>query len=145
MTEPEELRILIIDDDKDVRERLGNILQRRGYSILAAEDGLEGLEMVKNNAIDVIFCDIVMPKMDGLEFLNKLHEYTLKVEVIMVTGLPSVEWLAESIDKNAVEFMTKPLTIDDVLNCLNRAKRRIKEKKETFHAALERMRLNHIL
>jgi len=143
--EPEELKILIIDDDHDIRERLASILTRRGYSVLVAENGLEGLEIVKHSAIDVIFCDIVMPEMDGLEFLNKLHEYTLRVEVIMVTGLPSVEWLTESMDNNAVEFMLKPLTIDDVLNCLNRAKRRLKEKKETFNAALERMRLNHIL
>jgi two-component system nitrogen regulation response regulator NtrX len=143
--ETEELRILIIDDEQDIRERLASVLQRRGHSVLLAADGLEGLEIVKNNPIDIIFCDIVMPNMDGLEFLNKLHEYTLKVEVIMITGLPSVEWLAESIDKNAVEFMIKPMTIDDVLNCLNRAKKRLKERTETFNSALERMRLNHIL
>jgi len=145
MSGQEDLKILIIDDDVDVRERLSNVLKRRGYSILVAENGLEGLEIVKKSAVDVIFCDIVMPEMDGLEFLNKIHQYTLRAEVIMVTGLPSVEWLAECIEKNAIEFMAKPLTIDDILHSLNRAKKRLKEKKETFNAALQRMQLNHIV
>jgi len=145
MDQPEEFKVLIIDDDPDVRERLENILERRGYSVLVAENGLVGLEVAKKTAIDVIFCDIVMPKMDGLEFLNKIHEYTLRPEIIMVTGLPSVEWLAECIDKNAVEFMAKPLTVQDVLSSLNRAKKRLQEKKDTFNAALKRMNFSHLL
>ena len=145
MNEPEQLMVLIIDDDQDVRERLSSILKRRGYSVLVARNGIEGLEVVNSNPIDVIFCDIVMPQMDGLQFLKKLHEYTLRAEVIMVTGMPSVEWLAESIDGNAAEFLAKPLSIDDVLNSLNRAKKRLEEKKAIFNTALARMNLNHIL
>ena len=145
MQDPEDLKVLIIDDDADVRERLSSILMRRGYVVLTAQDGLEGLNIVKDNAIDVIFCDIVMPKMDGLEFLNKVHEITLRAQVIMVTGLPSVEWISESIEKNAVEFMVKPLSIDDVFNSLNRAKGRLQERKVVFESALEKMRMNHIL
>jgi len=145
MNDLENLSILIIDDEPDVRERLGNILIRRGYSVLKAQDGIEGLEIVKNNAVDIIFCDIVMPKMDGMEFLNKIYDYTRMAEVIIVTGLPSVEWLSECIEKNAAEFLVKPLTVDDVLNSLNRAKKRLQEKNETFNTALERMHMNHLL
>jgi len=141
----ENLRILIIDDDSDVRERLGSILNRRGYTVVLAEDGLEGLEVAKRGCVDIIFCDIVMPKMDGLEFLNKLHDHALKMEVIIVTGLPSVEWISQCIDRNVLEFMVKPLTVEDVLKSLNRAKKRLYEKKEAFNAALERMRLNQFL
>jgi len=145
MENPEDLKVLIIDDDQDVRERLSSILRRRGYVVLTAEDGVEGLNIVRDNAVDIIFCDIVMPNMDGLEFLSKIHEITLRPQVIMVTGLPSVEWISESIEKNAVEFMFKPMTIDDVFNSLNRAKSRLQEKKVVFESALERMRMNHIL
>ena len=145
MENPEDLKVLIIDDDQDVRERLSSILRRRGYVVLTAEDGVEGLNIVRDNAVDIIFCDIVMPNMDGLEFLSKIHEITLRPQVIMVTGLPSVEWISESIEKNAVEFMFKPMTIDDVFNSLNRDKSRLQEKKVVFESALERMRMNHIL
>ena len=141
----EDLRILIIDDDSDVRERLGSILRRRGYSVCLAEDGLEGLEIAKNWDIDIIFCDIVMPKMDGLEFLNKLYEHAIRTEVIIVTGLPSVECVSQCVELNVLEFLVKPLSVEDVLSSLNRAKKRLKEKKEAFKSALERMRLNHIL
>jgi len=131
MEQPDELKILVIDDDQDTRERLESVLKRRGHSVLVAANGLEGLELIKKNAVDVIFSDIVMPKMDGLEFLLKIHEQTPRTELIIMTGLPSVEWITESLDKNTVEFMSKPLTIDDVLNSLNRAKKRLQEKKES--------------
>jgi len=145
MNNLEALNILIIDDDLDVRERLSNILKRRGYLTLTAQNGLEGLELVKNNPVDIIFCDIVMPEMDGIEFLNKMKENNLKVEVIMVSGLPSVESVTECFERNVVEFMLKPLTIDDILNSLNRAKKRLQEKKQGFDIVLDRMKSKHLL
>lgn len=141
----EDLNILVIDDDKDTRERLSNILTRRGYTVLLAENGVEGLEIARHNVIDVIFCDLIMPQMDGIEFLNKMRDLTLKAEIIIVSGLPTVEALAESIEKNVVEFLIKPLTIEDIFISLNKAKKRLQEKRTTFNSALSRMRLNHIL
>jgi len=141
----EDLNILVVDDDLDTRERLSNILTRRGYKVFLAENGVEGLEVARHHVVDVVFCDLIMPHMDGLEFLTKMRELTLKAEIIIVSGLPTVEALAESVEKNVVEFLIKPLTIEDVFISLNKAKKRLQDKRTTFNSALSRMRLNHIL
>lgn len=129
------LRVLIMDDDPDVRERLSNILSRRGYLILTAEDGLEGLEKVIEYKIDVIFCDIFMPKMNGVEFLKKIYASNLKIEIIVVTGNPSIDVCVESFHKNAIEYLTKPLTIEDILNSLAKAEKRIHERESALKTA----------
>lgn len=129
------LKILIIDDEIDIRERLKRILERRGYSVLTAEDGLDGLRKVKEEGIDIVYCDIVMPKMDGLEFLKNIREFDLKAEVIMVTGHSTMDRCVESIEQNACGYLTKPLRVVDILNNLSRAERRITEKKEMLKSA----------
>jgi len=128
-----ELKILIIDDEPDVRERLGNILKRRGYYVFTAKDGREGLQKAIENRVDIIICDIFMPNMNGVEFLREIREINLKAEVVVVTGAPTIEVCAEAFERNAVEYLTKPLTIEDILNSLAKAEERI---HPTYHFSL---------
>jgi len=126
-------KILIVDDDPDVRESLSNILKRRGYFVLTAQSGMEGSILAVANKVDIIICDIFMPNMNGIEFLKKIHEINLNTEVIIVTGNPSIEACVESYEKNAIDYLTKPLTIEKIMDSLQKAEKRIHEKSATHH------------
>ena len=136
MRAPADLNILIIDDDCDIRERFTNFLARRGYNVFTAEDGHDGLQKLKNNDIDIIYCDISMPKMDGLEFLDHIREINLKAEIIMVTGTSSVEKCMQCFEKNVFAYLLKPLKLDDILENLDKAVKHLEEKKTMVKNAL---------
>ena len=129
------MKVLIIDDEADVRERLQNILERKGYSVFTAGDGVEGLAIVKETIIDIIYCDIVMPRMDGIEFLDNVRKFNPRAEVIMVTGCSTMERCVASIEKSACAYLIKPLRVSDILESLSKAVRRICEKEEMICAA----------
>jgi len=127
--------VLVVDDDVDVRERLKNMLERRSYSVLTAGNGLEGLKAVQNNKVDIVFCDISMPEMDGLQFLKKVHEIDLRVEIIMVTGDSSIERCVSSMEENACDYLIKPLRLEEIMANLVKATQRIAEKKQMLKRA----------
>jgi DNA-binding NtrC family response regulator len=136
MRAPFDLNILIVDDDCDIRERFTRFLTRRGYNVLTAENGLDGLQVVRDNNIDIIYCDITMPKMDGLEFLEQVRKINIKAEIIMVTGTSTVERCINSIEHNAHAYLLKPLRLDTILEHLTKAVERVQEKKNMLKTAL---------
>lgn len=136
----EKLNVLVMDDEPEVREYLKNILERRGYVVFTAQDGEEGLEKIKQANIDIVLADIVMPKMDGIEFLRHVRDYDLKVEVIMITGHSTLDRCVDVIENNACGYLTKPLKAGDILLRIAKAKRNICEKKEMLVRALEETR-----
>jgi len=131
----DKMKVLIIDDDADIRERLKNILERKGYSVFTAADGMEGLKVVEGTIIDIIYCDIVMPRMDGLEFLDNVRKFNPRAEIIMVTGCSTMERCVAAIEKSACAYLVKPLRVADILESLSKAVRRICEKEEMICAA----------
>jgi len=130
-----EFNVLIIDDETDIREHLSNMLKRRGYAVMTAADGKEGLMLAIEKRIDIIICDIYMPNMNGVEFLRKIRSMNIKAEVIIVSGNPTIEICVESYDKNAVDYLTKPVTVEDVLHSLVKAEKRIRDKEALFKTA----------
>ncbi len=128
--------VLVIDDDIDIRERLKKMLERRECSVLTAENGVEALEVLKDHHVDVIFCDISMPQMDGLTFLKKVHELNLKAEVIMITGDSSLEKCAAAIALHACDYLIKPVGIEAIMENIAKAKKRIQEKNLMLKRAL---------
>lgn len=114
-------RILIIDDERAIRNTLGEILQHEGYKIDTAENGEEGFEKFKKNAYDVILCDIKMPKMDGMEFLEKSREVNPDVPLIMISGHGNIETAVEAVKKGAYDYISKPPDLNRLLITIRNA------------------------
>lgn len=108
-------KILIIDDEKAIRNALRDILEHEKHTVDEAEDGAAGLEKAKKGGYDVILCDIKMPKMDGLEFLQKLMAHDDDVPVIMISGHGTIDTAVEALKKGAFDFIEKPPNISRIL------------------------------
>ena len=108
-------KILIIDDEAPIRASLKEILEYENYQVIEAEDGAEGLKLATKFAFDVVFCDIKMPKMDGLEVLDALVEKGIDGRVIMISGHGTVETAVQAIKVGAFDFIQKPLDLNRIL------------------------------
>jgi DNA-binding NtrC family response regulator len=108
-------KILIIDDEAPIRASLKEILEYENYQVMEAEDGAEGLKLATKFAFDVVFCDIKMPKMDGLEVLDALVEKGIDSRVIMISGHGTVETAVQAIKVGAFDFIQKPLDLNRIL------------------------------
>ena len=113
--------ILIIDDEKSIRKTLSEILSYEGYKIEEAGDGEEGLKKFQEKVYDVVLCDIKMPKMDGLEFLDKAGESNPDVPVIMISGHGTIETAVEAVKKGAYDYIAKPPDLNRLLITIRNA------------------------
>jgi two-component system, NtrC family, nitrogen regulation response regulator NtrX len=113
--------ILIIDDEKAIRKTLTEILSYEGYKIDEASDGEEGLKKFTEKAYDIILCDIKMPKMDGIEFLEKSKEINADVPVIMISGHGNIDTAVEAVKKGAYDYISKPPDLNRLLITLRNA------------------------
>jgi DNA-binding NtrC family response regulator len=114
-------RILVIDDERSIRNTLKDILEFEKYQVELAEDGFKALELLKNNDFDVILCDIKMPGMDGIEVLQKVEELKPDTPVVMISGHGNIDTAVESIKKGAFDFIEKPLDLNRLLITLRNA------------------------
>jgi DNA-binding NtrC family response regulator len=114
-------KILIIDDERSIRNTLKEILEYEKHEVKDAPDGLEGLRMAESEKFDLVLCDIKMPKMDGLEVLHKLTESYPDTPVVMISGHGTIETAVEAIKKGAYDFISKPLDLNRVLITLRNA------------------------
>jgi two-component system nitrogen regulation response regulator NtrX len=113
--------ILIIDDEKAIRKTLSEILSYEGYKIEEASDGEEGLRKFRDKTFDVVLCDIKMPKLDGIEFLDKVREYNPDVPVIMISGHGTIETAVEAVKKGAYDYIAKPPDLNRLLITIRNA------------------------
>jgi DNA-binding NtrC family response regulator len=113
--------ILIIDDEKAIRKTLSEILSYEGYKIDEAADGEEGLKKFTSAAYDVVLCDIKMPKMDGLEFLEKARHVNPDVPIIVISGHGNIETAVEAVKKGAFDYISKPPDLNRMLITLRNA------------------------
>lgn len=114
-------RILIIDDENSIRRTLRDILENEGYAIDDAADGLEGLKLAKANHYDVVLCDIKMPKMDGLEVLDKILETNSDIPVVMISGHGNIDTAVDAIRKGAYDYISKPPDLNRLLVTIRNA------------------------
>jgi len=117
--------ILIIDDEKAIRKTLSEILSFEGYKIDEASDGEEGLKKFKDRNYDVVLCDIKMPKIDGIEFLQKAGESNPDIPIIMISGHGNIETAVEAVKTGAFDYISKPPDLNRLLitirNAMDRA------------------------
>lgn len=114
-------KILVIDDERPIRSTLQEILEFEKFKVETAEDGKMGLDMILKNKYDLILCDIKMPKMDGMEVLDKAIENNVETPVVMISGHGNVETAVEAIKKGAYDFIQKPLDLNRTLVTLRNA------------------------
>ena len=105
----EEARILVVDDEEEVRQMVAEFLEARGYSVITAATGFEALTAVKHYRPDLVLMDIMMPKMNGLETLQRIREIDRRVGFIMLTAVEDEAVAREAMQKEAYDYLTKPL------------------------------------
>ena len=125
------MKILIIDDERSIRNSLKEILVDEGYDVDVAENGVQGCHMVDNERYSVIFCDIKMPEMDGLEVLDRLNEMGVDSAVVMISGHGDINTAVECIKKGAFDFIQKPLDLNRILITIKNATEKVHLVKET--------------
>lgn len=113
--------ILIIDDEKAIRKTLTEILGFEGYKIDEAADGEEGLKKFKEKNYDLVLCDIKMPKLDGIEFLEKAKEINYETPIIIISGHGNIETAVEAVKKGAYDYISKPPDLNRMLITLRNA------------------------
>jgi two-component system nitrogen regulation response regulator NtrX len=113
--------ILIIDDERSIRKTLTEILTFEGYSVDEAADGEEGLRKFKDKNYDLVLCDIKMPKLDGIEFLEKAKEINPDVPVIIISGHGNIETAVDAVKKGAFDYISKPPDLNRMLITLRNA------------------------
>jgi DNA-binding NtrC family response regulator len=113
--------ILIIDDEKSIRKTLTEILSYEGYKIDEAGDGEEGLKKFSEKTYDVVLCDIKMPKLDGIEFLDKSKMINPDIPVIMISGHGNLDTAVEAVKKGAFDYISKPPDLNRLLITLRNA------------------------
>ncbi|MGZ8460804.1 MAG: HD domain-containing phosphohydrolase [Candidatus Deferrimicrobiaceae bacterium] len=110
-------RVLIIDDEPGVRNLLSETLSVvGGYETVIATDGLDGIEKMRGSEFDVIFTDMLMPRLNGMDFLKKCKDINTNTPVVILTGVSSMEIAVNAMRQGAYDFITKPFTLDNIVS-----------------------------
>ncbi len=147
-------KILVIDDQKSIRNTLKDILEYESHEVLLAENGEEGVELFDKNKFDLVLCDIKMPNMDGMEVLDVIVEKNTDIPVIMISGHGNIDTAVEAIKKGAYDFIEKPLDLNRLLVTVKNAQERkdlvvetkvLKRKvSKTYEMVGESEPINHV-
>ena len=129
------MKILIVDDDAGLRKSLGLILSDAGYEVVQAEDGLAGLAAAADQKPDLILCDVRMPRLDGLGFLERYHENGGEALVLVMTAYGSLDLAVEAMKRGAYDYLPKPFGADEVLLTVRKA-----EERESLRREVRRLR-----
>ena len=125
------MKLLIIDDERSIRNSLKEILADEGYDVDVAENGAQGCAMVEKEKYSVIFCDIKMPEMDGMEVLDHLSQMGVDSAVIMISGHGDIDTAVDCIKRGAFDFIQKPLDLNRILITIKNATEKVSLVKET--------------
>src|SRR6266487_4362311 len=114
LSEMQGARLLVVEDEANLRLVIQKELQRLGYRVQVAPDGEAALRKLEESNVDVLLCDINMPRVDGIEVLRRVHERPNPPEVIMLTGQATVETAVEAMKLGAYDYLTKPYSITEL-------------------------------
>ncbi len=130
MEEKQLAKILLIEDEYLVRESYVEMLRFLNYDVETADNGVEGVEKVKNNNFDIVITDLNMPVMDGMATLRQIKKDKPEVEVIVVTGFATIENAISAMKNGAFDYITKPVSLEHVRLVLNRCVQQIRSQRE---------------
>ena len=133
------INILIVEDEKEIREGVSEYLAEVGYSVISAEDGMQAIELFKNSKIDLVILDIMLPKANGFVVLNKIRQES-NVPVIMLTAMSDDYTQIMSFDEKADDYITKPFSIIVLhkrIEALLRRGVKVSENKKWFYGDIE--------
>src|SRR4051812_16876053 len=122
-------KILIIDDDTDICQLLDRFLKRKGHDTYYVTSGKKALAYLKENPVDIVFCDFRLPDTDGREILLSIRELDPKTQVIIITGYSDVKIAVDVIKNGAFDYITKPLLPEEILMLVDKAIAHKTEKK----------------
>jgi len=125
-------RLLVIDDEENMRHMLSSMLKKSGYRVFTASSGPEALDMVDKTLYDFILCDLKMPDMSGMEFFETARDKLWASTVIMMSAYGSIDTAVEAMKKGAYDFISKPFKLDEVLLTLRKAEERESLKRENL-------------
>ena len=117
-------RLLVIDDEENMRHMLSTVLAKAGYRVECATDGSQGLEMIDDSLYDFILCDIKMPKMDGMAFLKAARSQLETSTIIMMSAYGTIDTAIEAMKLGAYDYISKPFKTDEVYLTLKKAEER---------------------
>ncbi len=140
-------KILVIDDERAIRRALREILEFEEFEVDEAENGKEGYEKAKVGAYDIIFCDIKMPEMDGMEVLDAILADKIDTPVIMISGHGNIDTAVQAIKKGAFDFIEKPLDLNRILVTIRNAKDKtvLIEEKEVLKKTVKKFKGSSII
>jgi nitrogen regulation protein NR(I) len=118
---PEKKQVLIVDDEPNLRKILSAQLSRDGYDVMTAEDGEQGLAMLREHHIDLVITDLKMPKIDGMTLLRQAHAEAPELPVVMITAHGTVDTAVEALKLGAFDYLTKPFDKDEVRQIVAKA------------------------
>jgi two-component system response regulator AtoC len=107
--------VLVIDDEPNMRHMLTALLEKAGYAVTVAADGVDGLSILESKAFDLILCDVRMPRMDGLSFLKQITEQGLNSTTIVMSAYGTIDTAVEAMKLGAVDYISKPFKADEIL------------------------------
>lgn len=140
--------VLVVDDDPELRENIGEILADAGFAVATAKNGEDALALLDRTPFDVVLLDLIMPVMDGREALPLIKRRRPQVKVIMMTAFATIESAVSLMRKGADDYLTKPFKIDELITSIRRvleearmqACRDVIDVEETFHCLANIMR-----
>ncbi|GAB6089183.1 sigma-54-dependent transcriptional regulator [Spirochaeta dissipatitropha] len=130
-------RFLIIDDEQGIRDILGDILRDEGYKVQTAEDGIQGLQQMKTEAFDVVFLDVWLPNMGGMDVLKEIKRDYPMIEVVIISGHGNIDMAVKAVKEGAFDFLEKPLSLDRVLTVAANALRFEQLRRENTQLKLQ--------
>ncbi|MFB3100806.1 MAG: response regulator [Gammaproteobacteria bacterium] len=116
------MRILVVDDDRDFTESIGELIELEGHQPVLAYNGVEALKIFKQNNIDIILLDFRMPGLNGIETLSEIRKLNLSVPVVIMTAYASTELTKDAIKHGAIEVMNKPFNINKLMEIISSIK-----------------------